>query len=110
MLEREGKGVLGGGAGLPRLEELSVADARKQVDRRIAVNLPTLPVASVLNRSIPGPGGDLPLRIYMPDGQGPLPLMVFFHGSGFVLCSLDTHDGFCRHLCGAAGFVVVSVH
>lgn len=96
-------------AGLPRLEELSVADARKQVDRRIAVNLSTLPVASVLSRSIPGPGGDLPLRIYMPDGKGPFPLMVFFHGSGFVLCSLDTHDGVCRNLCGAAGCVVVSV-
>jgi acetyl esterase len=96
-------------AGLPRLEELSVADARKQVERRIAVNLPTLPVAAVLNRTIPGPGGDLPVRIYTPDGNGPFPLMVFFHGSGFVLCNLDTHDSVCRNLCAAAGCVVVSV-
>jgi acetyl esterase len=96
-------------AGLPRLEELSVADARKQVERRIAVNLPTLPVASVLNRSIPGTGGSLPLRIYTPNGNGPFPLIVFFHGSGFVLCSLDTHDGVCRNLCSAAECVVVSV-
>jgi acetyl esterase/lipase len=108
-LEPQVKALLDQMAGLRRLEELSVADARKQVDRRIAVNLPTLPVASVLNRSIPGLGGDLPLRIYMPDGKGPFPLMVFFHGSGFVLCSLDTHDGFCRNLCAAAGCVVVSV-
>jgi acetyl esterase len=96
-------------AALPLLEELSVADARKQVEGRIAVNLPTLPVASVLNRTISGPGGDLPLRIYTPNGKGPFPLIVFFHGSGFVLCSLDTHDGVCRNLCNAGGCVVVSV-
>jgi acetyl esterase len=96
-------------ASLPRLEELSVADARKQVERRIAMNLPTLPIASVLNRTIRGPGGDLRLRIYTPNGSGPFPLMVFFHGSGFVLCNLDTHDGVCRNLCNAAGCVVVSV-
>jgi acetyl esterase len=88
---------------------LSVADARKQVERGIAVNVPTLPVVSVLNRIIPGPGGDLPLRIYTPNGNGPFPMMVFFHGSGVVLCSLDTHDGVCHNLCGAAGCVVVSV-
>jgi acetyl esterase len=108
-LDPQIKALLDQMAGLPRLEELSVADARKQVERRIAVNLPTLPVAAVSNRTIPGPGGDLPVRIYTPDGNGPFPLMVFFHGSGFVLCNLDTHDSVCRNLCAAAGCVVVSV-
>jgi acetyl esterase len=108
-LDSQIKALLEQMAGLPRLEELSVADARKQVERRIAMNLPTLSIASVLNRTIRGPGGDLPLRIYTPNGSGPFPLMVFFHGSGFVLCSLDTHDGVCRNLCSAAGCVVVSV-
>ena len=56
-----------------------------------------------------GPGGDLKLRIYRPVRQGPFPLLVFFHGSGFVLCSLDTHDGMCRNLCAGAECVVVSV-
>ncbi len=60
-------------------------------------------------RVIPGPGGDLRLRIYRPSGNGPFPLLAFFHGSGFVLCSLDTHDGMCRNLCSGAGCVVVSV-
>ena len=96
-------------AGLPRLETLSVADARKQVEARVAPNLPTLAVASVVNRIIMGPGGDLAMRIYTPIGCGPFPLMAFFHGSGFVLCSLDTHDGVCRNLCAAAGCVVVSI-
>jgi acetyl esterase len=108
-LDPQVKALLDQMAGLPRLEELSVADARKQVERRIAVNLPTLPIAAVLNRTIPGPGGDLPVRIYTPDGNGLFPLIVFFHGSGFVLCNLDTHDGVCRNLCAAAGCVMVSV-
>src|ERR1700758_3481683 len=52
---------------------------------------------------------DLRIRIYTPHGAGPFPLLVFFHGSGFVLLSLDTHDGMCRNLCAGAGCVVVSV-
>src|SRR5438445_3688592 len=47
--------------------------------------------------------------IYMPEGHGPHPLLVFIHGSGFVLCSLETHDGMCRNLCAGAGCVVASV-
>jgi acetyl esterase len=108
-LDPQVKSVLDQMASLPRLEELSVANAREQVERRVAMNLATLPIASVLNRTIQGPGGDLGLRVYTPNGSGPFPLMVFFHGSGFVLCSLDTHDGMCRNLCNVAGCVVVSV-
>lgn len=108
-LDPQIKALLDQMAGLPRLEELSVADARKQVERRIPVNLPTLPVAAVSNRTVRGPDGNLALRIYTPNGNGPFPLMVFFHGSGFVLCSLDTHDGVCRNLCSAGECVVVSV-
>ena len=58
---------------------------------------------------IDGPRGPIELRIYTPAGSGPFPLMVFFHGSGFVLCSLDTHDGMCRNLAAGIGCVVVSV-
>jgi acetyl esterase len=49
------------------------------------------------------------LRIYIPNSPGPYPPLVFFHGSGFVLCSLDTHDGMCRNLCAGAGCLVASV-
>ncbi|OWY61455.1 hypothetical protein B7486_63700, partial [cyanobacterium TDX16] len=63
----------------------------------------------VCERTIDGPGGPLRLRIYTPLGTGPFPLLVFCHGSGFVLCSLDTHDGMCRNLCAGAACVVVSV-
>ncbi len=70
---------------------------------------PPAAVGSVSERTIGGAAGDLRLRIYRPGGQGPFPILAFFHGSGFVLCSLDTHDGMCRNLCAGAGCVVVSV-
>src|SRR5579872_3905440 len=54
------------------------------------------PVAHVENRVIPGPAGDIPVRIYTPAGDGPFPVLVFFHGGGWVICNLDTHDGICR--------------
>ena len=67
------------------------------------------PVAQVVNRTIPGPAGEIPVRIYTPAGSGPFPALVFFHGGGWVICDLDTHDGLCRSLCNGAGCVVVSV-
>ncbi len=96
-------------AGLPELHTLSVPDARIQFAARDFPGLRKPEIAHVANRDMPGPGGSLALRIYTPLGQGPFPLMVFFHGSGFVVCSLDTHDGMCRNLCAGTGCVVVSV-
>jgi acetyl esterase len=96
-------------AGLPPLHTLSVTDARAQFAARDFPGLRKPDVASVVNRDMQGPGGSLPLRIYTPLGEGPFPLMLFFHGSGFVVCSLDTHDAMCRNLCSGAGCVVVSV-
>ena len=103
-------------AGLPPAHTLSVADARLRMEQRPREGLRVPPVASVAERTIEGPSGDpLRLRIYTPhgvpgaSGVGPFPLLVFFHGSGFVVCSLDTHDIMCRNLCAGAGCVVVSV-
>jgi len=92
------------------LHTLSVAAAREQMAARPIEGLRIPEIASVVNRDMQGPGGSLPLRIYTPLGTGPFPLMVFFHGSGFVVCSLDTHDAMCRNLCAGAGCVVVSVN
>ncbi len=97
------------GTGVPATHTLSVPDARAQYEARIRLMAPAAKVATVSERSIQGPGGSLLLRIYTPLGRGPFPLLAFFHGSGFVLCSLDTHDGMCRNLCAGAGCVVVSV-
>jgi acetyl esterase len=67
------------------------------------------PVAKVEDRTIPGLAGEIPVRIYTPEGSGPFPVLVFFHGGGWVICNLDTHDGSCRNLAKGAGCVVVSV-
>ena len=94
---------------MPATHLLSVPDARAQYEARVSIMAPAAPVGAVTERSIQGPGGALKLRIYQPQGQGPFPLLAFYHGSGFVLCSLDTHDGMCRNLCAGARCVVVSV-
>ncbi len=96
-------------AKLPAIHTLSIADARSLMAARDIPGMRKPEVASVVERSIAGPGGPLTLRIYTPRGAGPFPLMSFFHGGGFVLCSLDTHDGMCRNLCAGIGCVVVSV-
>src|SRR3984885_11360395 len=97
------------GAALPPFHTLSVADARAQFEKRAFPGLRVPEVARVSNRDMQGPNGSLALRVYTPLGEGPFPLMVFFHGSGFVVCSLDTHDGIARNLCAGTGCVVVSV-
>jgi acetyl esterase len=66
-------------------------------------------VAHVENRTIPGPAEEIPVRIYRPEARGNVGALVFYHGGGFVLCNLDTHDGTCRSLANAAGCAVVSV-
>ena len=66
-------------------------------------------VFRVENRSIPGPAGEIPIRLYIPrEGQG-LPVFVFFHGGGFVAGSLDTHDTPLRAVANRCGCIVVSV-
>jgi acetyl esterase len=101
--------LLDAGSGVPDTHTMSVSDARAAYEKRIAAFAPPASVKDVRESVISGPGGPLKLRIYTPDGQGPFPLVVFFHGSGFVLCSLDTHDGMCRNISAGAGCVVVSV-
>src|SRR5439155_18520694 len=56
-------------------------------------------VASIDNQQIPGPAGSIPVRIYRPSADGPVPTIVFFHGGGFVIGDLDTHDDHGRLLC-----------
>lgn len=101
--------LLDKGSGVPQTHTLPVDEARRLYEARIAVMAPPAEVAKVGERSIDGPDGPMTVRIYTPKGVVPFPLMVFFHGSGFVLCSLDTHDGMCRNLAAGIGCVVVSV-
>lgn len=93
----------------PPLSGLPPEVVRQGIAAQVALEPPGEPVAKVENRTIPGPAGEIPVRIYTPQGNGPFPLLVFFHGGGWVICNLDTHDAPCRSLANGAGCVVVSV-
>lgn len=67
------------------------------------------PVASVEDRTVEGPHGEVPIRIYKPETAGPHPALVFYHGGGWVLGSIETHDALCRSLTRLAECVVISV-
>lgn len=66
-------------------------------------------VADVAHILIPGLGGDLPARVFTPEGDGPFPVLVYFHGGGWVLANIATYEASARALANAAGCVVVSV-
>ncbi|SHG25131.1 alpha/beta hydrolase [Geodermatophilus nigrescens] len=69
-----------------------------------------VPVGAVEDRTVPGAAGDLPARVYRPEGaDGPLPTVVFLHGGGWVIGDLDTHDNMARNVCRHARAVVVAV-
>ena len=95
---------------LKPIEAMTPDEARRQMEVMAASRkAETLPVARVENRTIPGPAGQIPVRIYTPDAAGIRPLIVYYHGGGHVIGSLDSHDLVARNLCGGAEAVVVSV-
>jgi len=67
------------------------------------------PIRSKEDATVPGPGGDIPIRIYRPNVDGPVPTMVFFHGGGFVIGNIETHDDHGHVICHDVECVVVSV-
>ena len=101
------------------IESLTPAEARKQPSPADAVKAllesqgkPTTPeaVAKVENRTFPGPGGAVPIRIYAPEGKGPFPVVLYIHGGGWVIADLDTYDASPRAIANAAKAIVVSTH
>ena len=97
-------------SGRPPLHHQSVAQARAFHDQdAAALNGPPAPVAAVGDRVVPGPAGELPVRVYTPEGEPPFPIVVWFHGGGWVVGTLDTYDPLCRALAAAVPAVVVSV-
>jgi acetyl esterase len=97
-------------SGRPPLHRQSVTQARAfHTEDAAPLNGEPVPVAAVADRAVPGPGGDLPVRVYTPEGEPPFPIVVFFHGGGWVVGTLDTYDPLCRALAAAVPAVVVSV-
>jgi acetyl esterase len=93
----------------PQLHTLPVDAARNNLAAARALMPPPPAVGHVANRAVPGPAGPIPVRIYTPFGVGPFPLTVYFHGGGFVVGDLETHDAPCRHLCLASNSIVMAV-
>lgn len=91
------------------LDKRTVAEARKVSNKPIPKFRAAAAISSASNRTIPGPAGEIPVRIYTPEGKGPFALVVFFHGGGFVVGSLDSYDDLCRTICHGSGCVIVSV-
>lgn len=99
---------------------LTPQDARQQIpiqeaDKILARGVGTSEAPAAVGKVIDGmtftnrTGQQIPVRIYVPVGTGPFPVVVYFHGGGFVLATIDTYDGGPRALCNGAGAIVVSV-
>jgi len=96
-------------SGAPPLHALSVEQSREIIVQLFAVPGEPEPVGAVVDRTIDGAAGELRARVYSPCGSGPFPLLVFFHGGGWVFGNLAAYDATCRALTNAAGCVVVAM-
>jgi acetyl esterase len=87
------------------------ARAQRRAEAAIVAERPTIPMARVEQVPFPGPGGELAARLYVPvaDSAEPPPLLVYFHGGGWVIGDLETHDSPCRFLAANAGVQVLAV-
>jgi acetyl esterase len=92
--------------GFSKLNLLPPAQTREAMKHAPAAAIPS-PVAKVINTNITE--NIIPVRIYIPEGAGPFPVISYFHGGGFVLMSIDTHDEICRQLCAGSNAIVMSV-
>jgi acetyl esterase len=95
-------------AGEPPLNELTPAQVRERSVARGMLGRYPDRRADTEDRRIPGPGGDISIRVYRPK-PGELPVVVFFHGGGWVIGSIETHDSICQQLAVQVPAVVVSV-
>jgi acetyl esterase len=97
------------GMGGPPLHSMSVEEARAGLVDMAALGGEPQVVGSVEDREIPGSESQIPVRIYTPKGAGPFPLLVYFHGGGWALGNIDSHDVVCRALTNTAGCITISV-
>ena len=90
----------------------SPADAVRSVMQQRGMSTAPRPVAVVRDISIPTPAGPIPARLYGPanTGRAALPMIVYWHGGGWVIADLDTYDASARALAAETGAIVLSAH
>ena len=96
----------------PAIHEMDVPSARAVFGKLVlALQGEVEPVHRVEDRTVPGPAGTTPIRVYTPreSGGALLPVLVLFHGGGWVIGDLDTHDAMCRYFANHADVIVVAV-
>ena len=97
--------------GFPAVQTMPAADVRAIIRSRLVAPAEPEAVATVENRLVDVPDGQVPIRVYRPEQRsaGRLPILVYAHGGGFVFCDLDSHDGLCRNLANRLDYIVISV-
>src|SRR5438067_5734843 len=97
-------------ANRPAFETVGAAEARDlfMAGRKVLSPDP-MPIAETRDIAIPGPGGAIPARLYRSAANGILPVLVFFHGGGWVVGNIESHEAMCRHLANRAECAVVAV-
>ncbi|HWL23612.1 MAG TPA: alpha/beta hydrolase [Ureibacillus sp.] len=97
-------------SGPKKLQELEPEVVRAALSSApVPEGLVVPPISRVEDRQIPVEGGEITVRIYTPEGEGPFPLFVYYHGGGWVIGNIETSDAGCRLLAENTGRVVVSV-
>ncbi|HME94342.1 MAG TPA: alpha/beta hydrolase [Methylomirabilota bacterium] len=94
---------------LKPIKDSTPTEAREAMRTRTAGLGPVEDVPAVADHRVPVEGGEITVRLYAPAGVGPHPVLVFYHGGGWVIGDLYTHDGLCRSIVNAAGCAVASV-
>ncbi len=94
---------------LKPFKDSTPAEARESMRSRTAALGPFEEVAAVTDHRVPVAGGEITVRVYKPAGMGPHPVLVFYHGGGWVIGDLYTHDGICRSIVNADGCAVAAV-
>jgi acetyl esterase len=97
-------------AALPQVWEAPVDVIRRNTQSRPALAGPVEPILEVVNRFIPGPTADLPIRIYRPTTSNSAPAIIYFHGGGWVLNFLDIYDASISRLANQSGATIISVN
>jgi cation diffusion facilitator CzcD-associated flavoprotein CzcO/acetyl esterase/lipase len=95
---------------LPPIEAMSPAEARGFMDASATMRAPGPDVGEIVDGTFPGADGDLEYRVYRPASAGPHPVVVYYHGGGWVLGSHTSDDPLCRDLCKRADVMIISVN